>query len=42
MKAALPNLLGAAIRDYFSDHLPRLRGTHLPGRQVRTSRLLIG
>jgi site-specific recombinase XerD len=27
MKAELPNLLGAAIRDYFSDHLPRLRGT---------------
>jgi site-specific recombinase XerD len=27
MKAKLPNLLGAAIRDYFTDHLPRLRGT---------------
>jgi integrase/recombinase XerD len=27
MKALLPNLLGAAIRDYFTDHLPRLRGT---------------
>lgn len=27
MKNGSPNLLGAAIRDYFSDHLPRLRGT---------------
>ena len=27
MKTAVPNLLGAAIRDYFTDHLPRLRGT---------------
>ena len=27
MKSQLPNLLGAAIRDYFTDHLPRLRGT---------------
>jgi site-specific recombinase XerD len=27
MKPAAPNLLGAAIRDYFTDHLPRLRGT---------------
>ena len=27
MKTARPNLLGAAIRDYFTDHLPRLRGT---------------
>ena len=27
MKTQLPNLLGAAIRDYFTDHLPRLRGT---------------
>jgi site-specific recombinase XerD len=27
MKTELPNLLGAAIRDYFMDHLPRLRGT---------------
>ncbi len=27
MKTCLPNLLGAAIRDYFTDHLPRLRGT---------------
>ena len=27
MKTELPNLLGAAIRDYFTDHLPRLRGT---------------
>jgi site-specific recombinase XerD len=27
MKTSLPNLLGAAIRDYFTDHLPRLRGT---------------
>src|SRR6185437_10078964 len=26
MKAPLPNLLGAIIRDYFTDHLPRLRG----------------
>jgi len=26
MKNALPNLLGAIIRDYFTDHLPRLRG----------------
>lgn len=26
MKAKLPNLLSAAIRDYFTDHLPRLRG----------------
>src|ERR1035437_7338488 len=27
MKTELPNLLGAAIRDYLTDHLPRLRGT---------------
>jgi integrase/recombinase XerD len=27
MKTGLPNLLGAATRDYFTDHLPRLRGT---------------
>src|SRR5713226_7385889 len=27
MKTDLPNLLGAIIRDYFTDHLPRLRGT---------------
>lgn len=27
MKPELPNLLGAAVRDYFTDHLPRLRGT---------------
>jgi integrase/recombinase XerD len=27
MKTGVPNLLGAAIRDYFMDHLPRLRGT---------------
>jgi site-specific recombinase XerD len=27
MKPSVPNLLGAAIRDYFTDHLPRLRGT---------------
>jgi integrase/recombinase XerD len=27
MKAGVPNLLGAIIRDYFTDHLPRLRGT---------------
>jgi integrase/recombinase XerD len=26
-KTKLPNLLGAVIRDYFTDHLPRLRGT---------------
>jgi site-specific recombinase XerD len=26
VKKALPNLLGAIIRDYFTDHLPRLRG----------------
>ena len=26
MKAPMPNLLGAIIRDYFTDHLPRLRG----------------
>jgi site-specific recombinase XerD len=28
-KTKLPNLLGAVIRDYFTDHLPRLRGTSL-------------
>ena len=27
MKKRLPNLLGTIIRDYFSDHLPRVRGT---------------
>jgi site-specific recombinase XerD len=27
MRTELPNLLGAVIRDYFTDHLPRLRGT---------------
>jgi len=27
MKTELPNLLGVVIRDYFTDHLPRLRGT---------------
>jgi site-specific recombinase XerD len=27
MKTGFPNLLGAAVRDYFTDHLPRLRGT---------------
>jgi integrase/recombinase XerD len=27
MKKKLPNLLGAIVRDYFTDHLPRLRGT---------------
>ena len=27
MKTKLPNLLGAVMRDYFTDHLPRLRGT---------------
>jgi site-specific recombinase XerD len=27
MKTGLPNLLGAAVRDYFTDHLPRMRGT---------------
>ena len=26
MKPRLPNLLGTVIRDYFTDHLPRLRG----------------
>jgi site-specific recombinase XerD len=26
MKRQLPNLLGAVVRDYFTDHLPRLRG----------------
>lgn len=26
MNKPLPNLLGAIIRDYFTDHLPRLRG----------------
>jgi integrase/recombinase XerD len=26
MKNPVPNLLGAIIRDYFTDHLPRLRG----------------
>ena len=27
MKRKLPNLLGAIVRDYFTDHLPRVRGT---------------
>jgi integrase/recombinase XerD len=27
MKTTSPNLLASAIRDYFTDHLPRLRGT---------------
>jgi site-specific recombinase XerD len=27
MKKQLPNLLGAIVRDYFMDHLPRIRGT---------------
>lgn len=27
MKIKPPNLLASAIRDYFADHLPRLRGT---------------
>jgi integrase/recombinase XerD len=27
MKRPAPNLLGAIIRDYFTDHLPRLRGS---------------
>jgi site-specific recombinase XerD len=27
MKKVAPNLLAVAIRDYFTDHLPRLRGT---------------
>ena len=27
MKRSTPNLLGAIIRDYFMDHLPRLRGS---------------
>ena len=26
MKTKEPNLLGPALRDYFADHLPRLRG----------------
>jgi len=26
MKRQLPNVLGAIVRDYFTDHLPRLRG----------------
>jgi integrase/recombinase XerD len=26
MKRQLPNLLGAIVRDYFTDHLPRVRG----------------
>jgi integrase/recombinase XerD len=26
MKKQLPNLLGAIVRDYFNDHLPRVRG----------------
>ena len=26
MKKKLPNLLGAIMRDYFTDHLPHLRG----------------
>jgi len=27
MRKQLPNLLGAIVRDYFTDHLPRVRGT---------------
>jgi integrase/recombinase XerD len=27
MKKQFPNLLGAVVRDYFTDHLPRVRGT---------------
>src|ERR1700691_2917095 len=27
MNKPVPNLLGSIIRDYFTDHLPRLRGT---------------
>jgi integrase/recombinase XerD len=27
MKARSPNLLGAIVRDYFTDHHPRLRGS---------------
>jgi integrase/recombinase XerD len=27
MKKKLPNLLGAIVHDYFTDHLPRVRGT---------------
>jgi integrase/recombinase XerD len=27
MKRQLPNLLGTAMREYFTDHLPRIRGT---------------
>jgi hypothetical protein len=26
MKTKSSNLLGAAVRDYFTDHLPRIRG----------------
>ena len=26
MKKQLPNLLGAIVHDYFTDHLPRVRG----------------
>jgi hypothetical protein len=26
MKGHPPNLLGAVVRDYFTDHLPRVRG----------------
>ncbi|MCI0719946.1 MAG: site-specific integrase [Acidobacteria bacterium] len=28
MKTRPPNLLGAVVREYFTDHLPRLRGTN--------------
>ena len=33
MKKQSPNLLGAVVRDYFTDHLPRLRqqGVHERG-----------
>jgi len=27
MNKHIPNLLGSIIRDYFTDHLPRLRGS---------------
>lgn len=27
MKKQFPNMLGAVVRDYFTDHLPRVRGT---------------
>jgi integrase/recombinase XerD len=36
MKAKTPNLLGPALRDYFTDHLPRLRG--LSGNTIQSYR----